>query len=70
MRQTAEFVGGPLDGRREPLAAAKSVVGNIVTHVHLHDGPKIETRYRLDRAEDGAWIYSPVGDDVIEGAEG
>lgn len=62
MRHTAEYVGGPLDGRREPLPPAKSVVGNIVTHIFLHGGPKIETRYRLDRTEDGEWIYRLCGD--------
>ena len=57
MRHTAEYVGGPLDGRREPLPPTKSVVGNIVTHVFLHGGPKIETRYQLERTADGEWVY-------------
>lgn len=62
MRPTAEYVGGPLDGRRELLPAAKTVVGTIVTHVFLHSGPKIETRYRLNRTESGEWVYSVVAD--------
>lgn len=70
MRHTAEYIGGPLDGRRETLSAARSVVGTIVTHVFLHDGPKIETKYRLGRTDDGQWIYNLVGDDVTEGIEG
>jgi hypothetical protein len=57
MRHTAEYVGGPLDGRSEPLPPTKSFVGNIVTHIFLHGGPKIETRYRLDRTEEGRWVY-------------
>ena len=70
MRHTAEYVGGPLDGRRETLSVARSVVGTVVTHVYLHGGPKIETRYRLGRTEDGQWIYSLIDDDVTEGVEG
>jgi hypothetical protein len=70
VRHTAEYIGGPLDGRRETLSAARSVVGTIVTHVFLHDGPKIETKYRLGRTDDGQWIYNLVGDDVTEGIEG
>jgi hypothetical protein len=62
MRHTAEYVGGPLDGRCEPLPPTKSFVGNIVTHIFLHGGPKIETRYRLDRTEEGRWIYRLLGD--------
>ena len=60
MRHTAEYVGGPLDGRQELLPAAKTVVGAMVTHVYLHGGPKIETRYRLGRTADGRWIYHVV----------
>ena len=62
------------DGRRETLSMARSVVGTVVTHVYLHDGPKIETRYRLGRTEDGQWVYSLIDDliddDVTEGVEG
>jgi hypothetical protein len=64
VRHTVEYVGGPLDGRCEPLSAARTTVGTIVTHTYLHGGPKIETRYRLGRAEDGRWVYSLLGDDV------
>jgi hypothetical protein len=62
MRHTAEYVGGPLDGRRAPLPAAKTEVGAIVTHVFLHGGPKIETRYRLNQTEEGHWVYHLVVD--------
>jgi hypothetical protein len=44
------------------LPAAKTVVGTIVTHVFLHGGPKIETRYRLNRTEEGRWVYHLVVD--------
>jgi hypothetical protein len=44
------------------LPAAKTVVGTIVTHVFLHGGPKIETRYRLNRTEEGHWVYHLVVD--------
>jgi hypothetical protein len=67
-RHSAEYVGGPLDGRSEPLPVAKSVVGTIVTHVYLHGGPKIETRYRLGRTEDGKWVYNVISDDVLDDA--
>lgn len=60
-RHTAEYVGGPLDGRQEPLPATRTV-GAIVTHVFLHGGPKIETRYRLGRTEEGRWVYQLVCD--------
>ena len=69
MRHTVEYVGGPLDGRCEPLSAARTTVGAIVTPTYLHGGPKIETRYRLGRAEDGRWVYSLLGDDVTETSE-
>jgi hypothetical protein len=54
---TAEYVGGPLDGRCEPIPPAKTVVGAIVTHTFLHSGPKIETRYRLNQTPEGRWVY-------------
>jgi hypothetical protein len=50
-----------LDGRREPLPVTRTV-GAIVTHVFLHGGPKIETRYRLGRTDEGHWVYLLVGD--------
>lgn len=62
MRHTAEYVGGPLDGREEPLTAARTVVGDVVTHVFLHGGPKIETRYRLGRTDEGRWVYTLIAD--------
>ncbi|HEX7662122.1 MAG TPA: hypothetical protein VF444_21860 [Pseudonocardiaceae bacterium] len=58
----AEYVGGPLDGRQEQLPATRTV-GAIVTHIFLHGGPKIETRYRLCRTEDDRWVYQLVADE-------
>jgi hypothetical protein len=56
-RYTARFVGGPLDGREDHLPVARAVPGNIVTHTHLHAGPKIETFYRLHHTDEGGWEY-------------
>ena len=41
------FVGGPLDGRVEFRAARHGEPPQTVTHVHLHDGPKIVHLYDL-----------------------
>ena len=41
------FVGGPLDGRVEIRAARHGDPLPTVTHVHLHDGPKVVSRYDL-----------------------
>jgi hypothetical protein len=54
-QSTVRFHGGPLDGRQHPLPVDES--GHIVTHTFLHGGPKIETRYRLERDETGLWSY-------------
>ncbi len=51
------FFGGPLDGREQALGEVGPRDGHVVTHVHLHDGPKIETRYRLGQNAAGEWEY-------------
>ncbi|MFK0250490.1 hypothetical protein ACIQUM_37830 [Amycolatopsis azurea] len=53
----ARFFGGPLDGRVQELGETEPVAGTVLKHVHLHDGPKIETRYELGRAEDDCWEF-------------
>lgn len=57
MQHTARFFGGPLDGREAPLPESSAVAGQVLTHVFLHGGPKIETRYRLGCTDDGMWEY-------------
>lgn len=52
---TARCLGGPLDGRRQQLRTPEE--GQILTHVFLHGGPKIESRYVLGRDEAGDWAY-------------
>ena len=42
------FIGGPLDGRVEIRAARHGEPLPTVTHVHLHDGPKVVHRYDLE----------------------
>ncbi|MEC3978953.1 hypothetical protein [Amycolatopsis sp. H20-H5] len=54
--QSARFFGGPLDGRVQELGDAEPVPGTVLRHVHLHDGPKIETHYELGR-HGGGWEY-------------
>lgn len=54
---TVRFSGGPLDGRVSRLPADGVVDGQIITHVFLHGGPKIETRYQLREGVDGVWEY-------------
>jgi hypothetical protein len=68
VRQTAEYVGGPLDGRCEAIPPTKTVVGAIVTHTFLHEGPKIETRYRLARTDEGRWVYHLLPEPAPEDA--
>jgi hypothetical protein len=46
------FVGGPLDGRVEIRAARHGKPLPTVTHVHLHDGPKVVHRYDLQSSAD------------------
>jgi hypothetical protein len=55
--QNVRFFGGPLDGRVQELADAAPVRGTVMRHVHLHDGPKIETRYALDYTSESGWEY-------------
>jgi hypothetical protein len=52
------FVGGPLDGRVEIRAARHGEPLPTVTHVYLHDGPKVVHRYDLEPLIDGVGIYN------------
>ncbi|MGH3493711.1 MAG: hypothetical protein ACRDRL_15315 [Sciscionella sp.] len=61
MAVSARFFGGPLDGREQSLQEGAAADGDVVTHVYLHGGPKIETRYRLMRGVDGSWEYRVLG---------
>jgi len=51
------FVGGPLDGRVEIRAARHGDPLPTVTHVHLHDGPKVVHRYDLQPLTESAGVY-------------
>ena len=51
------FVGGPLDGRVEIRAARHGEPLPTVTHVHLHDGPKVVHRYDLQPLTEQAGVY-------------
>lgn len=51
------FVGGPLDGRVEIRAARHGDPLPTVTHVHLHDGPKVVHRYDLQPLGSQAGVY-------------
>ncbi len=51
------FVGGPLDGRVEVRAARHGDPLPTVTHVHLHDGPKVVSRYDLHPLPGAAGVY-------------
>ena len=51
------FVGGPLDGRVEIRQARHGDPLPTVTHVHLHDGPKVVHRYDLQPLTDSAGVY-------------
>jgi hypothetical protein len=51
------FVGGPLDGRVEIRAARHGEPLPTVTHVHLHDGPKVVHRYDLQPLSERAGVY-------------
>ncbi|MCR6487706.1 hypothetical protein M8542_33255 [Amycolatopsis sp. OK19-0408] len=55
MSDEVRFFGGPLDGRVQELGD-DAVPGAVIRHIHLHGGPKIETRYELGLSEDG-WEY-------------
>jgi hypothetical protein len=52
------FVGGPLDGRVEIRAARHGEPVPTVTHVHLHDGPKVVHRYDLEPLSEGVGVYN------------
>jgi hypothetical protein len=51
------FVGGPLDGRVEVRAARHGAPLPTVTHVHLHGGPKVVSRYDLQPLPGAAGVY-------------
>ena len=51
------FVGGPLDGRVEVRPARHGDPLPTVTHVHLHDGPKVVHRYDLQPLTEQAGVY-------------
>lgn len=44
------YVGGPLDGRVDKLPDLPEEPRDTVTHVHLHEGPKIVHHYDLNYA--------------------
>ena len=52
------FIGGPLDGRVEVRAARHGDPLPTVTHVHLHEGPKVVHRYDLEPLIDGVGVYN------------
>jgi hypothetical protein len=51
------FVGGPLDGRVEVRPARHGEPLPTVTHVHLHDGPKVVSRYDLQELPGSTGVY-------------
>jgi len=51
------FVGGPLDGRVEVRAARHGAPLPTVTHVHLHGGPKVVSRYDLQPLPGATGVY-------------
>ncbi len=53
----ARFVGGPLDGREEIWSRPIDEARPTITHVHLHDGPKIEHHYDLHHSDQFGWEY-------------
>jgi hypothetical protein len=69
--QHVRFFGGPLDGRVQDLGDAEPVRGTVMRHVHLHNGPKIETHYSLDYTTESGWEYrlcaATAPDETIEG---
>ena len=52
------FVGGPLDGRVEIRAARHGKPLPVITHVHLHDGPKVVHRYDLEPLTEQVGVYN------------
>ncbi|WP_199434276.1 hypothetical protein [Qaidamihabitans albus] len=67
--EQVRFFGGPLDGRTQSLDL-DPVRGSILRHVHLHDGPKIETYYQLGYTAATGWSYRlcglPLDDETAE----
>ncbi|MBV9845944.1 MAG: hypothetical protein JOZ47_12835 [Kutzneria sp.] len=57
MSYRARFVGGPLDGREEIWNTTVEEPQQTITHVHLHDGPKIEHYYDLHHVDQFGWEY-------------
>lgn len=55
------FIGGPLDGRTQELRESEAVAGRLLRHIHLHDGPKIETQYQLHYTPEIGWEYRMCG---------
>jgi hypothetical protein len=51
------FVGGPLDGRVEVRPARHGDPLPTVTHVYLHDGPKVVHRYDLQALPGQTGVY-------------
>ena len=51
------FLGGPLDGRVEIREARHGAPLPTVTHVHLHDGPKVVHHYDLHPLSELAGVY-------------
>jgi hypothetical protein len=52
------FIGGPLDGRVETRPAEQGAPLQTITHVHLHDGPKVVHRYDLQPRTGEAAVYT------------
>ncbi|GAA4618790.1 hypothetical protein [Saccharopolyspora hordei] len=59
--RNVRFVGGPLDGRMQDLRDSEAVAGRLLRHIHLHDGPKIETHYELHYTPEAGWVYHLCG---------
>ena len=68
---SVRFFGGPLDGRVQQLPA-DPVPGVVIRHVHLHQGPKIETYYELGYTDKAGWqfrmceLQAPEVDELLE----
>jgi hypothetical protein len=58
------YVGGPLDGRVEVREARHGAPLPVVTHTHLHDGPKVVHVYDLHPLTAGAGVYHLRPDEV------
>lgn len=51
------FLGGPLDGRVQIREARHGAPLPTITHVHLHDGPKVVHHYDLHPLTEQAAVY-------------